>query len=252
MRKTAFWALAVLLLGGLGSLMVLLNPAFLYARQESYGQVMVLHDSLFTASTEKPVLEALDRIKQMEIYDPEARIDLCLGGASVYPALIRQLSGPAFGASVLNKAVLFGDLVELDFSTGQAKWGAREWPLPAVMAHELVHCFQQRAFGPLFPKRTGRWIAEGYAEYISRDMPGIYNLRSLASVYFDARKRGAGNWIELGPGEGSPTSYLRYRLLIQFCMEIELQSYREIASLQQDEAVVMRRFTAWYQAEPTI
>jgi hypothetical protein len=83
---------------------------------------------------------------------------------------------------------------------------AADRPLSYFMAHELTHLIEARTLSPLAFARLPRWVNEGYADYVARDI-------DLAGA-LDGFKAGT---RELDPAQSGLD--LRYQLMVAYALE---------------------------------
>ena len=84
---------------------------------------------------------------------------------------------------------------------------AADRPLSYFMAHELTHIIQARHLGLLAYARLPKWVDDGYADYVARDIDLGAALQGLKN---DGR--------ELDPARSG--LYLRYQLMIAFLLDV--------------------------------
>ncbi|MEO0332404.1 MAG: basic secretory protein-like protein, partial [Bacteroidota bacterium] len=135
-----------------------------------------------------------------------------------------------------------------DYAQNTAHWRDRTWKLSEVLSHEMVHCYQHHRFGYRFPVKTPTWIVEGYAEYIARQEMGKEQLKNYLSIYLKSVEAGKQDWewIRFSDDNGSPVSYLRYRLLVQYLLEVEKQSYESIIQQAANEQETLEKLKSWH------
>lgn len=224
LRKTALGLLALLLSAtGLLAITVFV-PSLLYAHESRVAGFRVLHEeSALPGALEERLAEARHLVMASELYREDFGLELALNDGSAYPALIERIKGPGFAHGFANKVVL---CTETDFDSNEASLRGYAWTLNALIAHEMVHCYQYEAYG-WASRSMPVWKLEGYAEYIARrqSLP----LNELLPLYQKASEAQE-SWVSLPDGNGCPLSYLEDHLLIAYLMDHKGMSYREIVA----------------------
>lgn len=127
-------------------LVVVLKPALLYAGKTSYNNYTIFHD----AALNNILKTRLDTVTQLlttsECYNSKLELDICLKDGSVYPALMEQLRGQAFGWGFYSKVVLSGGA---DYVNNYVALNGYKWNLQQLIAHEATHCMQFDELGLL-------------------------------------------------------------------------------------------------------
>ncbi len=100
-------------------------------------------------------------------------------------------------------------------------------PLSYFMAHEIIHAVVARRLSPLAFLRLPRWVSEGYADYVARD---IDLDRTLAGFKAGAR--------ELDPARSG--LYLRYHLMVAQALDRNAVSADSLLESPPDGASVER------------
>lgn len=244
-KRITLWTISTVLLCLIVLIGAILNPQLLYAESSQVGELRVLSDDPLDEETRVIIQNAYDVARQSPLYESGYPLDICIGENSLYIPFFKKISGPAFGVSTLNKVIMYA---RQDYSNNTAHWRDRTWQLSEVLSHEMVHCFQYHRFGYRFPIKTPTWIVEGYAEYIARQAKGVEDLSTYFGIYLQSVEDGKEDWewIPFGERNGSPLSYLRYRLLVQYLLEVESISYEDIIQNQEGEGAVFDRMQNWY------
>jgi hypothetical protein len=102
---------------------------------------------------------------------------------------------------------------------------AADRPLSYFIAHELTHILQARHLGLLGFWRLPRWVNDGYADYVARD---IDLPAALASFKQGAR--------ELDPARSG--LYLRYQLMVSFLLNVRGAALEELLNGRYDAAAI--------------
>ncbi len=205
-----------------------LFPGLLYGNTAGFGNVTVYSNGPIPIGIAETLNESVSLVRGSELFDPNWEIQVCLS-EGLYPKLVAKIQGPAFGYGFANKVVLNS---ALDWEKNYAELNGRKWQLSELIAHEMLHSFQYRVDG-FATLRTPIWKLEGYPEVIARSGSAIARLAKSIEVLERARNLPdfhQWTWIELDNGTGIPAAYLRYKILVQYMMETEGLSYREVLS----------------------
>lgn len=104
---------------------------------------------------------------------------------------------------------------------------AADRPLSYFIAHELTHILEARHLGILGFARLPRWVNDGYADYVARDIDLGEALNGLKS-----------NARELDPAKSG--LYLRYQLMVSFVLNVRGTSLTQLLGMQDDGAAILR------------
>ncbi|MEO1217782.1 MAG: hypothetical protein AAFY45_29920, partial [Bacteroidota bacterium] len=88
------------------------------------------------------------------------------------------------------------------------------------------------------------WKLEGYAEYISRSQREELSdfQQNLLTLHQSQENPSEGlPWITFKDGSGVPQAYFEYRILIQFLMEEEGLTYKEILDSEESKEEIEKR-----------
>jgi hypothetical protein len=103
---------------------------------------------------------------------------------------------------------------------------AADRPLSYFIAHELTHILEARHLGILGFARLPRWVNDGYADYVARDIDLGEALNGLKS-----------NAPELDPAKSG--LYLRYQLMVSFVLNVRGTSLTQLLDMQDDGAAIL-------------
>lgn len=232
------WALACgLLLAVLagGAALLLRHPAAFFAYSCDEGDLALYADHSFTAAEARPVLaEVRAKLRTSPWYrvgrrdavfvcnSPWRRRLFCIGnyraGGLNYAPLTTNvfLSGARIGE---NRLVSPAGLVVRDERT-----------LAYFIAHEVAHSLTCEHLGPWRFFRLPNWLREGYSDYVGR---GSALARPGTGAAFLAE----------APEMNTPAiaPYLRYNLLLGFCVEHERRSLDAVFAAAEDQSSVESR-----------
>ncbi len=251
MRKILIkWALrlfvaGILLLGILVGLV--LKPTFLYAHKTEYKHYTIFHNKPINSNFCARLEDALEILKNSELYDPNIKFDICLNDGSVYPALLETFLGKAFALGFTsNKIALCG---EMNCDENYVEVNGHKWNLTELLAHEATHClvFNRIGFWRSNPVANNpNWKWEGYPEYISRLNSQQNNLRNNIEIFNNATKENPDAWgINLVDGTISPMRYFRFRLLNQYCLEIKKMTFIHMLKDTTGEQIIFQEMNKW-------
>ena len=108
---------------------------------------------------------------------------------------------------------------------------AADRPLSYFIAHELTHILQARHLGILRFARLPRWVNDGYADYVARDIDLGKALNGLKS---GAR--------ELDPQQSG--LYLRYQLMVSFLLNVRGAALGDVLQRRDDGAAIEQELRA--------
>lgn len=226
------------------TIIIVLNPSYLYASKTEMGNYTVYHNRDFHPRMTRIVQETNEILKSSEFYDKNLQIDVCVNDGSYYPLIIRKLRGQAFGYGFYNKVVLQGTS---HYQENFVELNGYKWDLTALLAHEITHCLQFEKLG--FYKsnpiaRIPNWKWEGYAEYISRKNNDQKELsKNIAKLQVTNKN----SWeVKFSDNTITPKDYYEYWTLIQFCMDIKKMTYQDILMDTTSETMIKEEMMKWF------
>ena len=230
---------------------IVLTPSLLYANKTALGSFTVYHDQALDKDLKLRLDNATEILKSSELYDSSIKFDICMNDGSLYPSLLQIFLGKAFALGFTsNKIVLCGDV---NIKENYVEVNGYKWNLTQLLAHEETHCIVFHKIGlwksnPVANHPLWKW--EGYPEYIARrnsDKPGLTeNIKLL----HEEIKKDKDEWsIILSDNTISPTDYFKYKLLVQYCMEIKNMSYADLLKDTTSEETVHEEMMGWYNMQ---
>lgn len=229
----------------------MLNPIQLYANKSMSGNYTIYHNQ----PIDKHFLPRLERsvsiVKGSELYDPDIKIDICLSDGSKYPGLIEKVLGRDALATFYNKIVFTGD--EVNFEENYILFYGHKINLEEMLAHVQVHCLEFKKYGlwksnPIAGYPEWKW--EGYPEYIARQHAHFGDLRTDINALLKAEQDSDTGWMTLPDSTETLAHYFRYRLLIQYCLEIKKMTFVSLLQDTTSEETVRLQMMDWY-AKPS-
>ncbi len=225
----------------------MLNPILLYANRTSVGNYSIYHNKPLDKNTQNRLEKSIAIIKSSELYDPELKMDICLKDGSKYPKLIEKILGRDLLSSFYNKIVFTGD--EVSFDSNYIKIDRHKWNLTEMLAHAQVHCLEFKKYGlwksnPVAKHPEWKW--EGYPEYIARQNSQVKNLHESIQTLLQEERVNDTGWMTLPDSTETITNYFKYRLLIQYCLEIKKMSFVQLLKDTAQEETVRLQMMSWY------
>jgi len=244
LRCSALFGISILLL-----LKVIFFPSISYANKTIVSEnITIYHQKSVAPELTKAILRGMELAKASELYNPDFTIDVCLDDGSYYTDLMRFIHGEAFAYGMADKTII---ATEINPAENYALLRGRKRHLHELFAHEFLHNFQYDTFGFAtldFPF----WKLEGYPEYVMTRQGAAASvpLRNEIQQLLIARKIGKRpwDWIEYSDGTGTTPIYLESRLRVQYLLEVEGLTYREIISDQRSGNSVDEEMVEWYRS----
>ena len=229
----------------------MLNPIFLYANKTSIGKYSIYHNKPLDKNFQILLKQSDSIIKSSELYDPELTMDICLKDGSKYPRLIEKVLGRDLISSFYNKIIFTAD--EVNFDSNYIKLDGHKWNLTEMLAHAQVHCLEFKKYGlwksnPI--AKHPRWKWEGYPEYISKQHSEIKNLQDGIKTLLQTEQINNTGWMIFPDGTENMTTFFKYRLLIQYCLEVKKMSFVQLLKDITPEETVRQQMLNWYNHQP--
>jgi hypothetical protein len=228
-------------------LMFMLCPILLYANKTIFGTYSIYHNKPLNKNFLLRLGQAGSLIKSSDLYDPELKIDICLKDGSAYPGIIERVLGRDMLSSFYNKLVFTCDAASFD-SNYITLYG-HKWNLTAMLAHGQVHCMEFKKYGFWKSNPLGKhpvWKWEGYPEYIARKGSLAMDLWNGISRMLETEQVNHTGWMRLPDGTETLTTYFRYLLLVQYCLEIKKMSFARLLEDRVPEDAVRQEMLGWY------
>ena len=228
-------------------LAIVLMPRLSYARHTNCGPYTIYHQQPLPAALPARLDAASARLRASELYRPGLTFDICLNDAgTAYPRLLAQLLPPAFAWGFADKVVLQG---EANFGADYVALHGYRWNSTALLAHELTHCLQYQALGLLHSNPVAgypAWKWEGYAEYVARPHGSPRLLAAHLARLHEAERQHPNAWeVPLPDGTMVSKEYARYQALVQYCLDVRGQTYRQLLADTASEATARRQMDGW-------
>jgi hypothetical protein len=255
MRKRLKWWTFRLLFTGLFLLGLLvtfmLNPVLLYANKTVQGNYSIYHSKPLDKKLLPHLEQSIAIVQGSELYDPKIKIDICLKDGSTYPGLVQKVMGRDVLSSFYNKIVFTGD--EVNFDKNYIQLYAHKWNLTQMLAHAQIHCLEFKKYGLWKSNPIGghpEWKWEGYPEYIARQNAQIGNLQTGIKTLLLTQQIANNGWMKLRDSTEIIIHYFKYRLLVQYCLEVKKFSFGQLLQDTTQEETVRQEMMNWYSKQP--
>lgn len=239
---------SLLLLGLLVTFM--LSPVLLYANKTVIGNYSIYHNKPLRPMLVFRLAQSASLIKSSELYDSNLKMDVCLKDGSAYPGLVEKVMGRDLLSSFYNKLVFTGD--EVNFDNDYILFCEHKWNLTQMLAHAQVHCLAFHAYGPWKSNPIGKhpeWKWEGYPEYIARQSAQLGNLQKGIKTLLGIQRDNNAGWMTLPDSTETLVHYFKYRLLIQYCLEIKKMTFVSLLQDTTREETVRLHMMGWYDKQ---
>jgi hypothetical protein len=225
-------------------LVIILNPILSYGNKTTGKNYSVFHHTPLDPKLTHEIGEAFVLLKKSELYGPNLKLDICLNDGSSYPKLLEALRGQAFAWGFYNKVVLQG---VANHRENYVELNGYKWNLTQLLAHEMTHCmqFDHLGFWKSNPfANIPNWKWEGYAEYVSRKSEDQGDLKRNIARFIHSDRHAWG--IAFPDGTIAPIEYYEYWLLVQFCMDVQKMSYKQVLSDTVSKEAMEQKMMQWY------
>ena len=230
----------------------MLNPIILYANKTVLGNYSIYHNKPLGKAFQRRLEQSNEIIKSSELYDSNLNIDICLKDGSKYPKLIETVLGRDILLSFYNKIVFCSDII--NYENNYIQVDKHKWNLTQMLAHVETHCLEFNKYGLWQSNPIGRhpnWKWEGYPEYISRQNYGKQTLQKDIETLLQVEQINNSNgWMMLPDSTETLITYYKYKLLIQFCIEIKKMSFVQILKDTSREESVRQQMINWFRESP--
>lgn len=240
----------VLFLFGL-LVLFMLTPKILYANKTVIGNHSIYHNKPIDQTFLLRLAQANAIVNTSELYDSTLKMDICLHDGSKYPGLIEKVLGRDMLRSFYNKIVFTCD--EVDFEDNYIRLNEHKWNLTEMLTHAEVHCMQFRKYGLWKSNPLGKhpeWKWEGYTEYMARQNPQFKNLQSGINILLQTETGNTTGWMTLPDSTETLVAFFKYRLLIQYSLEVKQMSFVQLLADDTPEETVKRQMLNWYSQQP--
>ncbi len=225
---------------------IVLNPTLLYAKKTTFGNYTIFHNSQLDKNFIYRLEQSKALLQKSELYDANFKLEICLNDGSLYPKLLENIVGQAFGLGFYNKIVLMG---KVNWKDNFTELNGYKFNLSQLLAHEAVHCLQFNKFGlwksnPMANYPTWKW--EGYPEYVARRKTDSNLQKSITRKINQENFQENGWAISFEDRTITPSVYYDAWLLMQYCLDVKKMTYKNLlkdtTSQQNTNAQMMKWF----------
>lgn len=222
-------------------LLSLLAAVTVYAALLTYPQPLFAHElehAGIVVHATSPIPDAMRgtlervraRVNRSELFVPSAREEVFICTKSWVFALFARQNRAAGGIAngFLGQHVFLrdSDMHRDRLFSPSGSPVAADRPLSYFIAHELTHIAQVRAIGKIAYARVPRWVDDGYADYVARNIDLAATLAS-----FKAGDR------ELDPARSG--LYLRYHLMVAYVLGHKGMTIRQLLTTPPDGDAIL-------------
>ncbi|SMG51539.1 hypothetical protein SAMN05661096_03779 [Marivirga sericea] len=260
MKKAVKRIFAGTLLMGLVSISglatIIFFPEPLFANKIEHKQFNVYSNEKIDDKIKSLLDDALNLIKESELYDEGYKYDIFLANKSFFNNIDGKFLGHGPSARATDNNIIIKVEVDIQrnlfFPTFYQKC---EGNLTYLIAHEIVHCLQDYEYGKwkFNPFRHPEfWKLEGYPEYVSRRemlLDRDYSLTKEIDRYIDLESKSADIWIAIDEGGcKAPNYYYKSRLMTEYLIDIKSFSYDMIISDTSSENAIYAEMLNWRES----
>lgn len=227
---------------------LVLTPSLMYANKTQMGIFTVYHNKPLDKDLKLRLDDAMEILKASEYYDQDIKFNICMNDGSYYPSFMQFFLGKAFALGYTSNIVTLCGNVNI--KDNYAEVNGCKWNLTQLLAHEEMHCFVFHKFGfwhsnPVTHYPIWKW--EGYPEYISRNTPEQKDLVKNIEILNNIPKENKDDWgISFSDSTLTSKEYFHYRLLVQYCLDIKKQKYKDLLQDTTSEQTTTTQMMNWF------
>ena len=222
------------------------NPSFLYAKETNHKNFTIHHNGKINQNLVKMLDKSFLQLENQDIFNEEAKINVCLNDGSIYPQLIQTLMGPDVIRSLANISVVHADKLDIENNIMVfSEWSNESFKASQWFTHSFTHCLQYEKFGFFGSNPVAKhdeWKWEGYAEYTS--FGDHYNLKSLLEKHLEPTDN---NWVQMKDGSKTSKDHFKFLVMIKYCIETRQMSYDQILKNQEPSDKIYSDLINWYR-----
>ncbi|WP_145221108.1 hypothetical protein [Gimesia alba] len=228
----------LMLLAMMAYVWVLYYPQALFQHSLTHRNITVYSETKIDSRWKNVIDQSLSLIQDSELIETQPKINVFLVANSKYRRLESLLARPVLAKASQNNVFLNGDIY---LNRIRIRGPVLEMHLIRTLAHEMTHCLENARYG--MSSTALDWKREGYAEYIShlrdRTAPD-YRLSTLLEQYEShiADSGSSSEWMKISDGVLVPPLYVRWRLLVEYLMDVKGMSYDQIRTTSVSDAEV--------------
>jgi hypothetical protein len=215
-------------------LLVLLYPQPLFAYELEHAGIVVHATRPIPDAMRDTLDRARGRLQRSPLVAPSDRYDVFICHSPWLFALFARSQYKAGGVMNYLGGHVFlreSDMAHDRLISPSGTPVAADRPLSYFIAHEIVHRVESKALSPLTFARLPRWVSDGYADYVARDID-----LGGALAGFKAGTR------ELDPARSG--LYLRYQLMVAYALDRSGVTARALLETPPDGASIERALTS--------
>lgn len=223
-------------------------PQVLLSKTLDHGPFSVYSSTPLEAPEEWRLLldSAALLLEKSELHTPEQTYLLFMASGTTYEQLLRWVGwDKPFAFAFLNRQIFLAEphIKAGFFSRNDTEYEKRS--MLQLIVHESVHCQQDRQG---VKRGLPPWVNEGYAEYVSH--APIYERSNyrLSEVVREVEDNRGEYWLRSDYGYWDIWEYKYYRTLVEYLIEVEHLSIREIIEKQAEwnPAVLFEQIKRYY------
>ena len=237
-KKIIVGCISILGITTLTWIALFLNPQWSYAHQTNYDYVTVFHNHDLPVGTEQVINDAIEILKDSELFMDETHIQLCLNDDDqLYPHL-HPLVGAPYAYAALDKTIIKNCKLDFDNNVLVTQWKVnnneeRKFDLTRSLAHEFAHNLQfAQNFSYVIKSTMGNrnWKLEGHAEYIGRGFRNDGKLKEKVTFFLEEERKDRNGIpvFDLKDGTKQILSYYKYALVVQYLFDIKGMDYMKL------------------------
>ncbi len=180
-----------------------------------------------------------ERVSKSELYHPEMQYDIFICNSDWLYTVLAPRGRDGFGACFPITDNIFLSNVDLRNNISFAyREDFNDRPFVAVVAHEITHVLLRQETGLWGEQKAPTWLKEGYCEMIAGEssFPAVMGNILLAI----GEKEGGGSFI-----------YFKYRRMVEYLIQIEGRSIRELLADPPPHDEVLLRTQLWLRDRMT-
>lgn len=243
---------ALAIIAVVGHTLLGLHPMLLFSHRTEVEGYKLYAEERVPLGIDAIIAKAESIISDSHIYDSDFKIRVIFARDHFYNSLVSQKNMLAYAThyNVILAGFVDGEANELSWG----ELGDVRMNLTTTLAHEMVHCLQGQHYGFISYAITNKlpfWKQEGYAEYISqRDIRHgpEYTLKDSIDALLE-HQDSAGpvrGWITMEDGFDRPLAYFRYRLMVEYLLDIENIGYEYFMNDDMKEDQVYKKMIDWH------
>ncbi len=225
---------------------ILMTPGPFFPENKQYGAITVHSQTPIGPEADSIMTEVFNRLKEVPIYKPEKKINLCLCSTqekfSFFARLTRR-ANRTMGFSLWENCYVNGDfLKELAERTGgRPKYMAREGSIVHAATHELMHEYLADTLGYLGSRSLPEWKSEGYCEYGVNQFVAVrdsgYSIPERIDIYLD--------YAQWNPTSRTHRSHYLWGLMMEYLINVKGMSFEQVMADSVTRDDVYARMMAW-------